>query len=74
MEKELSSLRDLNTWTLVDLPPKRKALKGRWVYKTKLNKDGSIDKYKARWVAKGFLQKYGIDYTETFSNTVKPVA
>ena len=74
MEKEVNSLKELNTWTLVDLPIKRKALKGRWVYKTKLNKDGSIDKYKARWVAKGFLQKYGIDYTETFSNTVKPMA
>ena len=44
MEKEVNSLKELNTWTLVDLPIKRKALKGRWVYKTKLNKDRSIDK------------------------------
>jgi len=43
------------------------------VFKTKLDKNGFIDKYKARWVAKGFQQKYGIDYIETFSNTVKPM-
>jgi hypothetical protein len=55
METELSSLKELNTWTLVDLLRGRKALKGRWVFKTKTNKDGSINKYKARWVAKGFL-------------------
>ena len=55
MEKELKSLQELNTQTLVDLPKDRKVIKGRWVYKTKLNKDGSINKYKARWVAKGFL-------------------
>jgi len=74
MEQEILSLKDNNTWTLSELPPNRKAIKGRWVYKTKLKPDGTIDKYKARWVAKGFLQKYGIDYTETFSNTVKPMA
>jgi len=74
MELEIQSLKDNNTWILVDLPPNRKPIKGRWVYKTKLKQDGSIDKYKARWVAKGFLQKYVIDYTETYHNTVKPMA
>ena len=58
----------------MDLPPNRKVLRGRWVYKTKLKPNRTINKHKARWVAKGFLQKYGIDFRETFSNTVKPMA
>ena len=74
IEKELEDLRSQQTWILTGLPSGRKALKGRWVYKTKLTKEGNIDKFKARWVVKGFLQKYGIDYTETFANTVKPMA
>jgi hypothetical protein len=43
------------------------------VFKTKLDKNGFIDKYKARWVAKEIQQKYGIDYIGTFSNIVKPM-
>ncbi len=74
MQKEIKDLAAQNTWKLVDLPPNRKALKGRWVFKIKLGANGEIEKYKARWVVKGFLQKYGIDFTETFSNTVKPMA
>jgi hypothetical protein len=48
MELEIQSLKDNNTWTLIDLPINRKPIKGRCVYKTKLKQDGSIDKYKAR--------------------------
>ena len=73
MEKEINDLKSQNTWSIVNLPKDKNIIKGRWVYKTKLNKDGTIDKYKARWVAKGFQQIYGIDFTETFSNTVKPM-
>jgi hypothetical protein len=42
MKDEMESLQKNNTWTLVDLPPGRKAITGRWVLKTKLNGDGSI--------------------------------
>ena len=55
MEKEINDLKKQNTQTLVT--PKnnnQNIIKGRWVYRTKLNKDGKVDKYKARWVAKGF--------------------
>ena len=41
------------------------------MYKTKLNKDEQIDKYKTHWIAKDFQQKYNIDYIETFSNMIK---
>ena len=74
MEKELADLAHQKTWNLVELLPGAYLLRGRWVYKTKIDKNGNIEKYKARWVVKGFLQKYGIDYIEIFSNTVKPMA
>ena len=72
MEKELLDLDAQNTWSLVDLPKDKIPLKGRWVYKLKTNSNGDIEKYKARWVIKGFLQQPGIDYEETFCNTARP--
>jgi hypothetical protein len=71
MEKELSDLTIQNTWTLTDLPPGKVPLKGRWVFKLKKNLNGDIEKYKARWVIKGFLQQPGIDFDETFCNTAR---
>ena len=61
MEKELADLANQKTWNLVDLPPGANLLRGRWVYKTKIDKNGNIEEYKARCVVKGFLQKYGTD-------------
>ena len=71
MEKELSDLTTQNTWTLTDLPPGKLPLKGRWVFKLKKNLNGDIERYKARWVIKGFLQQPGIDFDETFCNTAR---
>jgi hypothetical protein len=59
------------TWTLVQLPPDRKAIGSRWVFKVKHNADGSLERYKACLVAKGFNQCPGLDYTETFAPTAK---
>lgn len=49
------------------LPEVVKLIGVKWVYKTKLNEDGKVEKYKARLVAKGYAQSYGVDYTEVFA-------
>lgn len=71
IEEEMKSLGNNNTWTLAELPPGRHALRGKWVYKTKTDANGMPCRYKARWVVKGFMQKEGIDFTETFALVVK---
>ncbi|XP_021715949.1 uncharacterized protein LOC110683848 [Chenopodium quinoa] len=71
MDKEISALNKNNTWDIVMLPKGKKAIGCKWVYKIKKNADGSIERYKDRLFAKGFTQKYGVDYEETFSPVVK---
>ena len=56
-----------NTWELTKLPEGAKKVGVKWVYKTKLNENGEVDKYKARLVVKGYAQEYGVDYTEVFA-------
>ena len=67
MDEEMHSLKE-NTFTLTNLPEGKKAVGGRWVYAIKTDVDGS-EKYKARYVARGYSQKMGVDYEETFSPT-----
>ena len=52
---------------MVDLPRDKKSVGCRWVYTFKYKSDGSLDRYKARLVARGYTQTYGIDYQETFA-------
>ncbi|RDX76037.1 Copia protein, partial [Mucuna pruriens] len=56
-----------NTWELIDCPHEKDIIRVKWVYKTKLNLDETIQKHKARLIAKGYLQQLRIDYNETFS-------
>ncbi|KAM0042350.1 putative RNA-directed DNA polymerase [Helianthus debilis subsp. tardiflorus] len=72
MDNEFNALLKKTTWELV--PPSQHKPNGcKWVFRVKRHPDGSIDKYKARLVAKSFLQEYGKDYFETFSFLTKPV-
>lgn len=71
MADEMSSLNENETWELTDLPEGRKTIDCRWVFKIKRNTDENTRRYKARLVARGFSQKEGIDYTETYSPVVK---
>jgi len=55
------------TWELVDRPEDRKIIGVKWVFRTKLNADCSINKYKARLLVKGYAQIFGVDYSDTFA-------
>lgn len=56
MQEELDSLAENRTWEITELPPGRKAIGCRWIYKRKTNEHGEIVRYKARLVAQGFSQ------------------
>lgn len=59
------------TWELCDLPDGARTIGLKWVFKTKLNKNGKIDKYKARLMTKRYSKQYGVDYTEVFAPEAK---
>ncbi|KAL0355081.1 UNVERIFIED_CONTAM: Retrovirus-related Pol polyprotein from transposon RE2 [Sesamum radiatum] len=73
MQEELAALERNHTWELTSLPPGKRAIGSRWVYKLKLLPDGKIDIYKARLVAKGYTQIEGVDYFDSFSPVAKTV-
>ena len=70
MKDEMDSLLKNKTWELTTLPEGKKALQNKWVYRVKIEHDGS-KRFKARLVVKGFQQKKGIVYSEIFSPVVK---
>jgi hypothetical protein len=72
MEAEFCALQANNPWTLVPKPPSQNVISCKWGFRIKENSDGSLDKLKARLIARGFTQQYGIDCMETFSPVVKP--
>jgi hypothetical protein len=71
MEDEMQSIQDNDTWTLCDLPPGRKCIGTKWVFKTKRDGNNNFLRYKSRLVAKGYAQIPGIDYDRTFAPVVR---
>ncbi|KAL0412036.1 UNVERIFIED_CONTAM: Retrovirus-related Pol polyprotein from transposon TNT 1-94 [Sesamum latifolium] len=67
VKSEMDSIVSNKIWKLVDLPPGCTTIGCKWIFKKKLKPDGSVDKFKARLVAKDFKQKEGIDYFDTYS-------
>jgi hypothetical protein len=72
MEQEYHALLRNETWTLIPPPPRVNVIDSKWAFKVKKHSDGSIERYKARLVTRGFRQRYGLDYEDTFSLVVKP--
>uniref|UniRef100_A0A2N9FEL3 Reverse transcriptase Ty1/copia-type domain-containing protein n=1 Tax=Fagus sylvatica TaxID=28930 RepID=A0A2N9FEL3_FAGSY len=72
MASEFDALQQQHTWSLIPLCSGQNLVGCCWVYKIKRNTDGSVSRYKARLVSKGFHQKAGVDFNETFSPVVKP--
>ena len=67
MKEELNALSKNHIWDLVTLLPGKSVVSCKWIYKIKTYSDGSIERYKNCLVAKGFTQKYEIDFEETFA-------
>ena len=67
MKEELFMIEKNMAWELFDQPEDRKIIGLKWVFRTKLNVDGSVNKHKARLVVKGYAQIFGVDYFDTFA-------
>jgi hypothetical protein len=72
MREEFHALQQNNTWTLVPKPSGVNIVSGKWVFRHKFHADGTLARYKARWVCHGFSQQQGVHFDETLSPVVKP--
>jgi hypothetical protein len=72
MEEDYDALISNNTWDLVTHPVGSNVIIGKCIFKHKFNSNGTLEQYKARWVLRGFTQRPGVDYDETFSLVIKP--
>ena len=71
MTKEYQSIMKNDDWDIVSKPENKSVVSSKWIYKIKHATDVSIEKYKARFVARGFSQKEGIDFEETFATVAQ---
>ena len=71
MMEEYWKIMKNDVWDIVPKPKNKSVVSSKWIYKIKHAANGSIEKYKARFVARGFSHKEGIDYEETFSSVAR---
>ena len=69
--EEIRALKKNETWEVMTLPRGKKPVGCKWVFTVKYKADGTVERYKACLVAKGFTQTYDVDYTETFAPVEK---
>ncbi|RVW82435.1 putative mitochondrial protein [Vitis vinifera] len=71
VQDEIDALEKNGTWTITDLSVGKRSVGCKWIFTIKYKADGSVERFKARLVARGFTQSYGIDYQETFAPVAK---
>ena len=71
IKSEIDSIMQNHTWELVELPEECKPLGYKWIFKRKMKVDGSIDKYKAKLIIKGYKKREGLDYFDTYSSITR---
>ncbi len=77
IQEELDQREKNRTWELApeqNIEPGHKPLSGKWVFKVKRDVNRAIARFKARWVVRGYLQQFGIDFDQKFAAVVKPMA
>eukprot|EP00644_Phytophthora_capsici_P003159 jgi/Phyca11/103043/e_gw1.7.116.1 len=71
MQEELHAISSNATWEIVDIPSDGNLITAKWVFKIKFDNKGELERFKARLVARGFNQKYGVDFEGTFAPVLK---
>lgn len=74
MQVEFDALLANDTWTLIPRPQHANIITNKWLLKNKLHPDGSLEWRKAWWVVRGFSQRPGVDFHQTFSPIIKPAS
>ena len=72
MGEEFKQITKVETFTIVEAPPNTNIINGKWVLRQKRNGEGKVIRWKARYIVRGFQQRSGTDFTETFAPTVQP--
>ena len=67
MLQETKAFAEIETWSLLERPEDKNVITGKWVFKVKQKEEVKIDEYKARYVAKGYVQVEGIDFKDMFA-------
>lgn len=71
MKLEIEALEKNHTWEVVNLPGRKVPIGCKWIFKIKYNADSTIERFKARLIAKGYTQQEGPDFHNAFSHVAK---